>query len=435
MKRTTICRSDSVRLAVAIALLAGAGPLLAQQPTVIQRPIQQAQRAAQQAGQAAQQTPADAKTSTAPAAATMQQPMQRPSAMQQVPATHTVQRGETLWALAQQFLGDALLWPEIYRLNTTVVEDPHWIFPGEELRLVGLPETMAAAPQGAGADTTGGGNLALAPGADSTAPVTVRTRQLPGADQPTIFAQQPARGSSAAALEIADSRAYRGVRVGEYYASGFIADSRALEAGVLGSNADKEALRRLVSRGTATLYANVSVTPPAGQAYHRGDLLLAYDVGRTIVGYGEIIRPLGLLRVTTDGEAGQVVMATVTALYQQLDLGSSVMKVDEFHYDSNAHSVAVDSGISGTVVATRREGELSSVQDVLYLSIGADDGVHLGDVFRVSSAPDANGFVRDQADVLVVHLQPHTATVLVLQVTQPDIRPGATVRRTRRMPT
>jgi nucleoid-associated protein YgaU len=51
------------------------------------------------------------------------------------PDTYIVQKGDTLWDISGKFLSKPWLWPEIWQANPQV-ENPHLIFPGDQLNLV-----------------------------------------------------------------------------------------------------------------------------------------------------------------------------------------------------------------------------------------------------------------------------------------------------------
>jgi hypothetical protein len=51
-----------------------------------------------------------------------------------VPTTHTVVTGDTLWDLSAYYFGNAWNWPKIWKLNPEIA-DPHWIYPGNIIRL------------------------------------------------------------------------------------------------------------------------------------------------------------------------------------------------------------------------------------------------------------------------------------------------------------
>ncbi len=66
-----------------------------------------------------------------------------------VPLEYVVKSGDTLWGIAEYFLRDPWLWPELWNANPQV-SNPHLIFPGEVLYLVwvdGKPRLQRERPR------------------------------------------------------------------------------------------------------------------------------------------------------------------------------------------------------------------------------------------------------------------------------------------------
>ena len=55
--------------------------------------------------------------------------------------TYTVQKGDTLWSLAQKFLNNPADWRKIWHTNPQV-RNPNLIFPGDQLEIAGQPDVL-----------------------------------------------------------------------------------------------------------------------------------------------------------------------------------------------------------------------------------------------------------------------------------------------------
>jgi LysM repeat protein len=452
----TIFRSELMLLVVAALFPAAAA---AQMPTTV-RPVRQAQDAAagaqspgQQPGQQPSQQPSQqpAPRPAAAPAAPVQERAPRPGsviftsgngappqsatlaapaapAASAAPATHTVAQGETLWALAQQYFGDPLLWPEIYRLNTTTIEDPHWIYPGEELRITATDDTAPTPP------STSQSYL-VTPQEDTSGQNAGGARVSPAVG-PTIFAPQTARLRAETALGRLAERAYRAVREGEYYSAGFLTENQPLNTGRLLSDVQHSSRQQTSARIAVQLYDDVIVSAPPSDTLQTGSLLLAFRRGDEVGNWGEIIVPTGLLRVKA--VQGDKYIAAVLRMFGPLIEGQELLDIQPFSLNPNGHAEVVSEGIAGSVIRARDPHELFQRQQVLFIDKGANDGVRPGDIFQVyqvrTDEEHGGTIEQDQARGIVVSTRNATSTVLIVEIYRGDLGPSSLVRQIGRMP-
>ncbi len=69
----------------------------------------------------------------------------------ELPDYHIVQEGDTLSGICEYYYGDLYLWPKVWSYNPHIT-NPHWIFPGDRVRLTDPYETEGAGkgPRGPG---------------------------------------------------------------------------------------------------------------------------------------------------------------------------------------------------------------------------------------------------------------------------------------------
>jgi hypothetical protein len=357
--------------------------------------------------------------------------------------THTVKKGDTLWDLAAHYLQDPFLWPGIYRLNTDVVEDPHWIYPGEVLRIGGW-DNVAAVPT---MDTPIPSDSATIAVSDSVHPADSTNAVAQGPQQPSmaegeegerppLFPERRARRVSEI-LRAYTHQPYRALRRSEFYSSGFLTENRRLPYGRVVGPVTPQQIKAVNARANALPFSSISLEAPDGATYQVGDSLLLLQLGKELDPYGHIVVPTGIARVIEAAEGHYV--ANIVATYGPIRNGQRTLPLESFNPAAGSRAVAVTDGVRGALIGGLGRQELKEPQMVVFINKGREDGVAAGDLFEIRRRPGrgSDGMIRVNelmATLQIVHVRDRTATGVLLNVVSPDIPPGSDVMQVAKLP-
>ena len=242
-----------------------------------------------------------------------------------VPQTHSVKDGDTLWDITQTYYGDPYRWPQVWSYNPDIT-NPHWIYPDAQVQLrPGDGEVVDTAPRG--------------------------------------FTTAKRRDASPHAVFQA-----------EY---GFL-DANALEdAGyVIGANEE-----HMMMIDTDKLYVrfNEGVEPEIGRVYTVFRKMEEYE--RESWEKGTLVRIIGEAKLQDYDEKRQVGRAEVVNTIEGIERGFRLAPLERHFYWIDV--VPAEHSLRATVVASLYPRKLPSTNQIVFVNVGAEQGIVIGNRFYI----------------------------------------------------
>jgi LysM repeat protein len=331
---------------------------------------------------------------------------------QQPERTHVVRQGDTLWDLARAYLADPFLWPEIFRLNAALVQDPARIYPNQRLVLPGRGP--------------GGDQMAWATGA-----APARTVFYEGYQAERRAAQPLPTVRAAGTFDVPV------VTRGDFYRAGLLAmPEEVARIGLLTGSESPGTIRGAMPPQIA-LYDRVLLTmAPGWEAIRLGDRVQLLRQERRVRPHGFVWRSTGM--ATIADIQGNVATAVIVDLYDVVSIGDLVMPAPRFPVPVGIMPQPRE-GLEGRVVGFEMDATLVPTQAIAFIDLGAASGLVEGDVF-VAYLPerrDRRGALTPAVDVAqlqVVRVLERTAAVRVVSLEHPRLEAGMPVRLVAKMP-
>lgn len=359
-----------------------------------------------------------------------------PGLAQGTTQTHTVKKGDTLWDLAQQYLGDPFKWPEIYRRNTATVQNPDLIYPDQVLVITGdVAATPGTPPDSAGAQAVPTMPVTPVEGVSPAGPAPDRAAAPPSM---TIFNPERFKVVRGERQSLIVGRRPTPVRAGDYARAPFLWDAAGLTGtGTVGSVVNAQSVTSKRTPSPLQMLERVSVKVPANSAGVVKERYVSFRYGPTIAGEGRVVIPTGVFELQTAPQNGMAEAVLVTAFEYVIE-GQELIPADQAGMTAGSPA-RVEFGLRTTVVWLSNDPIVPSLGQQVILAAGASDGLVPGDqvTLQLEAGIDANGVPLPPGEVAVLQVTRVTtwgASAVLIGQSEGFVKPGMAGRVTAKMP-
>jgi LysM repeat protein len=358
--------------------------------------------------------------------------------------THLVRKGDTLWSIAREYTSDPYRWKQVYELNTAIVRDPHWIYPGERLVLPGAAVADATA---APAPLAIARPVSAEPAAEPMVQPTVELAQAPltaSFDSPTVFRRVSSdrpRSIARTSLQVTQTQAREAaptIRAGEFYAAPYVESiAGPLNTGRIVGTGEVPGIPLTESERPLQSNERIFITVPPGMSTARGARYVALRRGPMLEGVGQIVIPTAIV-VVDRAQPGQAVEARIVARYDAVEIGNELVVMAPAPTGAQ-RPAAQANGTRTSVLWTLGEPVLPSLQSYVVVAGGTASGMRVGDqiTFYRERRATSDGVTLPESDIAIAQIVRVTAqatTALVIDQSYAAIGAGTPARVSAKVP-
>lgn len=312
---------------------------------------------------------------------------------------YEVKKGDTLWGVSKKFIEDPYYWPDLWA-NNPDIQNPHFIFPGQKLRIYAGPITV----------------VGLAP--EEQEPVTA-----PVAGTDVIV---PEVAPAPVAPVVAQPKP---VMIAIPSGVSFIGEGAKLSGGSIFDFPDA---RHFAGSGDT-----VFIRLPAEKRVAVGDLLqiikpradIIHPVSKKRLGFQ--VDQVGTLEITVLGK--DLHTAIIRESFREVERGAWLAPHRAVQQEIALRRATAE--MSGMVISTPSHKNLQGPSDALFVDLGSNDGLKIGNLLTVTRSRQATDLaeIKSKKDknlnypeelvgfALVVETDPATATAVILKSLGPAL--------------